>query len=184
MSYQQALQKTLDAARAGSPGGLSTGEALMAALALNRPDWLAKMGYTIAEALDRIDTWAVYLVKVAREAAKVMEQEGLADRLAKDTVDFASLMRPIDQETQGVDLSAKLVTQGEAPGYRDTRLLFDLKPLSGKSTLRAWLHVNAADSANIAQHILGVHRFAWSTERGPLDRGVDEVRPRWLDRST
>ncbi|WP_096807590.1 hypothetical protein, partial [Xanthomonas citri] len=44
------------AARLGEPGPLSTGEALTAALVLNRHDWLAEMGYTIAQALDRIDS--------------------------------------------------------------------------------------------------------------------------------
>lgn len=38
------------------PGPLSMGEALTAALVLNRHDWLKRMDYTIAEALDRIDT--------------------------------------------------------------------------------------------------------------------------------
>ncbi|CEE29619.1 conserved hypothetical protein [Xanthomonas citri pv. citri] len=35
---------------------MSTGEALTAALVLNRHDWLAELGYTIAQALDRIDS--------------------------------------------------------------------------------------------------------------------------------
>lgn len=38
------------------PGPLSMGEALTGALVLNRHDWLKKMDYTIAQALDRIDT--------------------------------------------------------------------------------------------------------------------------------
>jgi hypothetical protein len=36
-------------------GALSTGEALAAALVLNRSDWLAGMNYTMAQALERID---------------------------------------------------------------------------------------------------------------------------------
>ena len=47
------VSKTLEAA-AGHTGALSTGEALAAALVLNRSDWLARMGYTIHEALYRI----------------------------------------------------------------------------------------------------------------------------------
>lgn len=41
------------------PGPLSTGEAVTAALVLNRPDWLKKMGYTIAEAVRRVDASTV-----------------------------------------------------------------------------------------------------------------------------
>ena len=41
-------------AMAGNINVLSTGEALAAALVLNRFDWLSEMGYTITEALDRI----------------------------------------------------------------------------------------------------------------------------------
>ncbi|MCC8469565.1 hypothetical protein [Xanthomonas phaseoli] len=54
------LQRTIEVARAAArmegPGPLSTGEALTAALILNRADWLAEMDYTIAQALDRIDS--------------------------------------------------------------------------------------------------------------------------------
>ncbi|KTF40675.1 hypothetical protein [Xanthomonas translucens] len=53
------LARTIAVARAalayGGPGPLSTGEALTAALVLNRHDWLKELDYTIAEALDRID---------------------------------------------------------------------------------------------------------------------------------
>ena len=35
------------------PGPLSTGEALAAAIVLDKPDWLRKRGYTLAEAFDR-----------------------------------------------------------------------------------------------------------------------------------
>ncbi len=70
--YQHALVKVLEAAAAGEkgPGPLSTGEKLMGALALNRPDWLAQMGYTIVEALERIgEEWCQMLPQVARAAA-------------------------------------------------------------------------------------------------------------------
>lgn len=180
MSYQQALQKTLDAARADSPGGLSTGEALMAALALNRHDWLQKMGYTIAEAMDRIESWAVHLPKVAREVKETLAQDGHAMRVAKETMDFASLARPSESETDGVDLTAKLITYGDSPGYRDTSFLFELNTLKGKAPIRAWLRVNPQDGERMARHIHQVHEFAWSSERGPLDKGPDEKKPRWI----
>jgi hypothetical protein len=47
------------AAQAGGRGALSTGEAIVAALVLNRPGWLLEMNYTIAEAIERIGPeWA------------------------------------------------------------------------------------------------------------------------------
>ena len=66
MCSDQTLLKTRDAARADLLGGSSIGEALIAALALNRSDWLQRMGYTIAEALVRIEEWAALLPKVSR----------------------------------------------------------------------------------------------------------------------
>ncbi|MGQ5246745.1 hypothetical protein ACULL3_00860 [Xanthomonas arboricola pv. corylina] len=56
MNLQRTIEVARAAARIGGPGPLSTGEALTAALVLNRADWLAEMDYTIAEALDRIDS--------------------------------------------------------------------------------------------------------------------------------
>lgn len=49
----QFLAKATDTSN-GRFGGLSTGEALVAALVLNRSDWPCKMNYTISEALERI----------------------------------------------------------------------------------------------------------------------------------
>ena len=53
MNLQRTIEVARAAARMGGPGPLSTGEALTAALVLNRHDWLDEMDYTIAEALDR-----------------------------------------------------------------------------------------------------------------------------------
>ena len=68
------LQRTIEVARAatrmGGPGPLSTGEALTAALVLNRHDWLDEMDYTIAEALDRIDTDTVQHLRDAERALR------------------------------------------------------------------------------------------------------------------
>ncbi|PLC53939.1 hypothetical protein CR155_10935 [Pollutimonas nitritireducens] len=48
-------------------GAMSLGEALTAALVLDRSDWLHERGYSIAEALDRIGPdWAARLSNVAR----------------------------------------------------------------------------------------------------------------------
>ncbi|WP_025982208.1 hypothetical protein [Xanthomonas phaseoli] len=70
------LQRTIEIARAavrmGGPSPLSTGEALTAALMLNRADWLAEMDYTIAQALHRIDSDTAQHL---REAEHVLRSE-------------------------------------------------------------------------------------------------------------
>lgn len=54
-------------AQCGGFVALSTGEKLAAALVLNRPDWLAKMDYTIAEAIGRIGPqWAALIPDAAK----------------------------------------------------------------------------------------------------------------------
>lgn len=45
----------------------STGEKLASALVLNRPDWIASMGYTLAEAIDRVGPeWLALIPTVER----------------------------------------------------------------------------------------------------------------------
>ncbi|MGS0581777.1 hypothetical protein ACQEPV_017840 [Xanthomonas oryzae pv. oryzicola] len=73
MNLQRTIEVALAAARTGGPGPLSTGEALTAALVLNRADWLAEMDFTIAEALDRIDPDTVQHL---RDAERALRQEG------------------------------------------------------------------------------------------------------------
>jgi hypothetical protein len=65
-----------DALAYGGPGPLSTGEALTAALVLNRYDWLKEMDYTIAEALDRIDSDTIQHL---RNAERIIRDEQEAD---------------------------------------------------------------------------------------------------------
>ena len=69
------LRQILDksrAARDGHFGVLSTGEKLAAALVLNKPEWLAKINYTMAEAIERVgDEW---MARVPA-AARVLEHE-------------------------------------------------------------------------------------------------------------
>ncbi|SOO30401.1 conserved hypothetical protein [Xanthomonas phaseoli pv. phaseoli] len=72
MNLQRTIEVARAAARMGGPGPLSTGEALTAALVLNRADWLGEMDYTIAEALDRIDSDTVQHL---REAERVLRRE-------------------------------------------------------------------------------------------------------------
>ena len=47
MNLQRTIEIARAAARLGEPGPLSTGEALTAALVLNRHDWLADMGLSL-----------------------------------------------------------------------------------------------------------------------------------------
>ncbi|PPT52397.1 hypothetical protein [Xanthomonas arboricola] len=72
MNLQRTIEIARAAARLGEPGPLSTGEALTAALVLNRHDWLADMGYTVAQALDRIDADTVQHL---RDAERVLSPE-------------------------------------------------------------------------------------------------------------
>ena len=68
--YRRFLQKVRDAYHGGEDAWSvqSTGEKLAVALALNRQDWLARMGYTMAEAIDRVgEVWSGFLARAARE---------------------------------------------------------------------------------------------------------------------
>ena len=53
IEYRHLLEKCRNA-RDGGLSALSTGERIVAALALNRPDWLTQLDCTMAEAIDRI----------------------------------------------------------------------------------------------------------------------------------
>jgi len=69
------ISKARDAKHGGF-GVLSTGEKLAAALVLNRSDWLAKMDYTLAEAIDRVGpAWLALIPEAARRLAYEAEQE-------------------------------------------------------------------------------------------------------------
>jgi hypothetical protein len=66
--YRQLLAKARDALRGGRDAWAmqSTGEKLAVALALNRADWIAAMGYSLPEALDRVADWLAFVPEVAR----------------------------------------------------------------------------------------------------------------------
>lgn len=68
-TFLRFLDKALQAAEFGKSvwDPMSTGEKVSIALALNRPDWLRQMGYTIPQAIDRADSWAALVPQVARE---------------------------------------------------------------------------------------------------------------------
>lgn len=65
----QIVEKSRDAKRGGKDAWSvqSTGEKLAVALVLNKPEWLAAMDYTMAEAIDRIGAdWLARIPKAAR----------------------------------------------------------------------------------------------------------------------
>ncbi|MCF3640333.1 hypothetical protein LXM94_10185 [Rhizobium sp. TRM95111] len=75
---QHIISKSRDAKHGGF-GVLSTGEKLAAALVLNRPDWLAEMNYTLAEAIERVGSkWLSLIPEAARELE--YEDERAADK--------------------------------------------------------------------------------------------------------
>jgi hypothetical protein len=67
-AYEHLLRKAQDAKRGGidSWSVQSTGEKVAVALVLNRPEWLASMNYTLAEAIGRSESWLHLIPKVAR----------------------------------------------------------------------------------------------------------------------
>ena len=67
--FRQFLGKALDAKRGGHDAWAvqSTGEKIAVALALNRTDWLAEMGCTLADAIDRAGAaWVAMVPAIAK----------------------------------------------------------------------------------------------------------------------
>ena len=88
-------------AAAGGFGVLSTGEKLAAALVLNRPDWLARMNYTLAEAIERVGAdWLALIPQAARQIAEEAECAAQqAEKRADQAVGQRQRRRP-DQQAQ------------------------------------------------------------------------------------
>lgn len=176
--FEHMVSKARQASQ-GSFDVLSTGEKLAAALILNRHDWLSEMGYTIAEALARVGVeWAGMIPA----AAKLLnDTDAVFQRVAKTAHDELALQSVAGSAEEGetIDVSAELVSSGQAPGYRDASFTFDLQRTGSERKCRLCIHVSASDSESMAQHLLDVHRLAW--ERGhPLDLRSGESRPRWI----
>lgn len=177
------LGKARDAARSG-PNGMSSGEKLAVALILDRPDWLAAMNCTIAEAMERVGVdWLRLIPAVARQFKR--EQNETAYAVAEKSRQ-TKLRELVAQQgaDEAIDFSATLITYGDAPGYRDVTFTFDLEPIGDgpRPTIRADIRVRAEDGERIVSHITSVHRFAWDRSGGrPIDAKPDELRPRWID---
>jgi hypothetical protein len=187
MTIDHLMQVVRHAAALGEPGPLSLGEALAAALVLNRPDWLADKGYTIAQALDRLDDGDADLLPRAEKLWRA-ETDAHAEVafIAARANQVADLFGGISDAPSGESLylASELVTYGEAPGYRDVNLVFDVSPVGrGMPSLRHRidLRVRAQDAELIVSHMLNVHRHAWRPGHRPLDAPEDEKRPVWID---
>lgn len=183
LDFKHMLGKARDAA-AGGINAMSTGEALAAALVLNRPDWLAAINYTIAEAIDCIGPeWANLVPAVAKEFDRDVQEAAYATAECARSAKLDQLAG--QQRADGeLDFSAKLVTYGDAPGYRDVSLTLDLEPIGDDRgpTIRACIRLNAKDGEAVAGHIKHVHEFAWDRSGGrPIDAEPNEPRPRWID---
>ena len=71
--YEHLLRKSRDAKRGGHEawGAQSTGEKVAVALVLDRADWLAEIGYTIPEAIERSGAeWVAVISQIARQLAE------------------------------------------------------------------------------------------------------------------
>ena len=68
--YEHLLRKSRDAKRGGRDAWVvqSTGERVTVALVLNHADWLAELGYTLPEAIERSGAECVAMIpQVARQ---------------------------------------------------------------------------------------------------------------------
>jgi len=98
---QDDLHHIVTKARDAKRGGfsvLSTGEKLAAALTLNRFDWLTQMGYTIAEAIERIGpSWTALIP----DAAKQLEPgiDSIQDKLRDMVVDGLDELKRLHEST-------------------------------------------------------------------------------------
>lgn len=72
------IRKSRDAKHGGF-GVLSTGEKLAAALVLNRPELLAEMDYTLAEAIERVGPDWLALIPDAARALKYEDEQERGD---------------------------------------------------------------------------------------------------------
>ncbi|WP_197035003.1 hypothetical protein [Herbaspirillum sp. RV1423] len=177
-TLEHLVGKARHAAAIDGPGPLSKGEALAAALILNRPDWLADMGYTIAEAIDRLEEdW----VRLIPQAARIISASDAVTRRASISSQEQAQLSTLAPTGVAVDVNAKLYSYGGSPGYRRLTLTFDVSRVSPEKEPehRLCLNIRPEDGENIVRHILEAHRLAW--QGTPLDSQPDQKRPRWID---
>lgn len=164
-------------AAAGGLGVLSTSEALAAALVLNRPDWLARMNYTLAEAIERVG--ADWLALIPQAAKQLADEAAHAAQQAEAERAEAVMERPApDQEP---DFSASYVSCWQSPGYRDVAFIFNMTADGSSRTHRVRVRIRPEDAESIVGDLTYAHRAAWRDPRGrPLDAEPGEQRPGWI----
>jgi hypothetical protein len=190
VQYKRFLSKAQDAAQFGKEAweGQSTGEKLAVAPAMNCPEWIAEMGDSMAEAIERIGpTWLGYAPKIAKQI--VINYEDLSELANKDE-DMREAVRQTKDEKLAkeatvepnsvLDFFTKLVFCNSAYGTREADLVFDLENVSlcSRHTIRANLRLRPEDGETIVKHITEVHREAWREEENkPADARLGETRP-------
>ncbi|CAB3920124.1 Uncharacterised protein [Achromobacter xylosoxidans] len=188
MTFDHLMRVVRSAAANNGPGPMSTGEALAAALVLNRADWLADLGYTIAQALDRLDEGDADLLSRAEKLWRAQcDAQAEVASIAARAHRVADLFGRVDaQGPEALHLDSELITYGDAPGYRDVYLEFDVSVI-GRAMPdhkhRIKLRIRPSDGESIVSHIVGVHRFAWRPGKHPLDAKDGEKRPVWIERA-
>lgn len=137
------------AAREGI-GALSLGEALTAALVLDRNDWLRERGYSIADALERIGTeWAARVPAVARQFQTDLAQAQL--RFSFEIVPRGGdgegyLLRLLDQ---GEEVGCgHFPARGKSVRFADDQCAYDEAHAAGL----AWLDGKQAQALPALQH--------------------------------
>lgn len=120
-------------------GTMSLGEALTAALILNRCDWLRERGYSIAEALERIGPeWTARLREVERQFYDEVTQTRLRFNFEilphpADTGCFTLRLLENGQEVGGGQFS----THGKTAPFTDEQSAYDEALATGRSWLVA-----------------------------------------------
>jgi len=120
-------------------GTMSLGEALTAALILNRCDWLRERGYSVAEALDRIGPqWTARLREVERQFYDEVTQ-------ARLRFNFEILPHPADTGCFTLRLlenghkvgGGQFSTHGQTAPFTDEQSAYDEALATGRSWLVA-----------------------------------------------
>jgi hypothetical protein len=175
-TLEHMVAKARDAA-SGGLNALSTSEKIAAALILNRPDWLQELNFSFGEALERLGTKWTALIPAAEKI--ILETDATlieAGQRAKAETFFAG-----STGDEVLEFNAKLVTVGNAPGYRSIPLYFDISALGSAKKTRVGLNIDEPkDGEQIASHIADVHKTAWSRELPRLDVKPSEKRPAWV----
>ncbi|MFL9611115.1 hypothetical protein ACKF11_13600 [Methylobacillus sp. Pita2] len=158
---------------AGGDLTLSTGEFLLAAIVLDRGDWLKEWGYTMSQALGRLDKEWIPLLQNIESAFSATSQ------IIKDSQAAATSATALLALEPNIHYDAAYVTHADSPGYRDIEITLDVTVSESKPPHRLALRLDAQQGQKVLDAIQGVHRFAWNRAGGPLDAYPGELSPSW-----